>query len=236
MNYIAWFSCGAASAVAAKMAVDAYDATVVYCDTLVSEHPDNARFLRDVQDWIGKEVILIKSAEYANIDEVFMRTKYMSGVAGARCTVEMKKLPRLKFQGPNDIHVFGFTHDEQKRARKFEERNPELQTENILIDSVVTKADCLSIIEGRGIKLPVLYGLGYDHNNCLGCVKATSPKYWNMVRRDFPDVFARRARQSRLLGVKLVRLKGKRIQLDELPDNDYSGELEQIECGPLCQS
>lgn len=47
---LVWFSCGAASAVAAKLAVQKYGAAceVVYCDTLSTEHPDNGRFLTDV--------------------------------------------------------------------------------------------------------------------------------------------------------------------------------------------
>jgi len=43
---IVWFSCGAASAVAARLAVQKYElrSQIVYCDTLDSEDPDNARF------------------------------------------------------------------------------------------------------------------------------------------------------------------------------------------------
>lgn len=48
---VVWFSCGAASAVAAKLALEKYGtrACVVYCDTMKSEHPDNVRFFDDVQ-------------------------------------------------------------------------------------------------------------------------------------------------------------------------------------------
>ncbi|MCA9297749.1 MAG: hypothetical protein KDA28_01705, partial [Phycisphaerales bacterium] len=51
----------------------------------------------------------------------------------------------------------------------------------------------------------------------------------------FPEVFARRARQSRILGARLVRLGGERIFLDELPEDAGGGEDENIECGPVCQ-
>ena len=46
---LVWFSCGAASAVAAKMSVEKYGdrCEVVYCDTLKYEHSDNLRFLLD---------------------------------------------------------------------------------------------------------------------------------------------------------------------------------------------
>jgi hypothetical protein len=46
---LAWFSCGDASAVAAKLACEKYGerCQVIHCDTLAYEHPDNRRFLKD---------------------------------------------------------------------------------------------------------------------------------------------------------------------------------------------
>ena len=167
---LVWFSCGAASAVAAKLAVDLYGdrCEVVSCDTLSTEHPDNRRFFDDVQRWIGREIRVIRSEKYASIDDVFERTRYMAGVAGARCTVEMKKLPRVEFQHPDDTHIFGYTTEETKRAREFEENNPSLNVEWLLIDRGIGKADCLAYLTGGGIALPAMYALGFDHNNCLG--------------------------------------------------------------------
>jgi len=234
---LAWFSCGAASAVAAKLAVEKYKdrCHVVYCDTLPSEHPDNRRFFGDVQRWLGKPITVIRSAAYASVDDVFERTRYMAGIAGARCTVELKKLPRLAFQRDTDTHIFGYTADESTRADQFEANNPELHVEWILREQHTRKVDCLRILKAAGIELPAMYGLGYEHNNCLGCVKATSPAYWNAIRRDFPEAYERRAQQSRLLGVRLARLNGVRIFLDELPP-DATGPAEDIDCGPVCQT
>jgi len=237
MRRVVWFSCGAASAVAAKLIVDRHTSSceVVYCDTLISEHPDNKRFLKEVEVWIGRKITIIKSDKFGSVDDVFEKTRYISGIKGARCTVEMKKIPREKWQKPNDIHVFGYTFDEVKRADTFEKNNPALDVEWILIDEKIDKHRCLAILSEAGIKLPEMYSLGFDHNNCLGCVKATSPKYWNKVRMNFPSVFKNRCVQSRLLGVKLVRFKGERIFLDELPV-DATGPKEDIECGPVCQT
>ena len=62
---IAWFSCGDASAAAAYMAIAKYgDAVeVCYCDTLAYEHPDNRRFLADVEKWLGRPVTVLRSEE-----------------------------------------------------------------------------------------------------------------------------------------------------------------------------
>lgn len=235
---VAWFSCGAASAVAAKRAIEKYGTNavaVVYCDTSANEHQDNQRFFNDVQSWIGKDITRLKSAEAATIEEVFEKRRYMSGPHGAPCTVELKKKPRFNFQLPDDINIFGFTADESKRITKFKQRNPELQLEWILQDQRITKKHCLRILQQARIAIPTLYRQGYKNNNCIGCVKATSAKYWNMIRRDYPEVFERRVKQSREIGARLTRVNGERIFLDELPE-DYmgNGKLENISCGPDC--
>lgn len=233
---LVWFSCGAASAVAAKLALEKYGnrAHIVYCNTLSTEHEDNARFLLDVQRWLGREIGIIESAKYADIDEVFERRRYMSGPSGAICTVELKKVPREVYQRESDLHVFGYTFEEQKRARDFEKNNPSLDVEWLLIDGFVRKADCLRILREAGIALPAMYALGFDHNNCLGCVKASSPGYWNRVRRLFPEVFARRAKQSRAIGARLALVGDVRTFLDEL-DPALGGADDDIDCGPVCQ-
>lgn len=234
---VAWFSCGAASAVAAYHTVLRHPDTteIVYCDTMATEHPDNLRFFNDVQRWLDRPIRRITSTKFSDIDDVFDKTRYMAGIAGARCTTEMKKIPRFAYQRADDVHVFGFTSDEGQRIRRFEENNPDLLTEFVLAEENVTKQDCYDLLEAEGIELPEMYRLGYKNNNCLGCVKATSARYWNMTRRDFPEVFERRVRQSRELGVRLTRVRGKRVFLDELPA-DYipAGPLEDISCGPDC--
>jgi len=88
---LCWFSCGAASAVAAKLTLERGPAEIVYCNTLQSEHPDNARFLADVERWLGVKVQIISSAKYQTIDEVFERERFMSGVGGAKCTTRVEE-------------------------------------------------------------------------------------------------------------------------------------------------
>jgi hypothetical protein len=207
---------------------------LVYCDTSRSEHPDNFRFRADVERWLGVKVQVIASRKYATVDEVFEVERYMSGIGGAKCTAEMKKKPRYRFQNPEDIHIFGLTADEGRRIAQFEANNHDLRLVWPLRDAGLTKSDTLRIVSEAGIELPVMYRLGYSNNNCLGCVKATSPHYWNKVREDFPETFARRAEQSRRLGVRLVRYKGERIYLDELPPNAAEVVNEDLSCGPAC--
>lgn len=242
---IVWFSCGAASAVAARLAIEKYGerVIVVHCDTLASEHPDNRRFYGDVQWWIGREIITIRSEKYQTVDEVIEDRSYLAGIKGAPCTVELKKIPRFNFELPDDIHLFGYTADELSHIEDFERINFELRLEWILRDQGYSKKRCLYTIENAGIELPEMYRLGFDHNNCLACVKATSPDYWRRVRRLFPDAFARRAKQGRKYGARLVRINGERKFLDELPpDSELSlwatiePVVEDLSCGPQCSA
>lgn len=216
---------------------DSHEVLVVNCDTRSSEHSDNYRFSTECEKWFGKQITYIRNEDYATVDDVFDSTRYMSGVAGARCTTELKKIPRLKFAAPDDIHVFGFTSNERSRIANFKQRNPELLLKFVLDDLRITKAECYYRIEQAGIALPAMYKLGFDNNNCPGCVKAQSPWYWSMTKTHFPEVFKRRCDQSRALGVKLVKLGcGTRIFLDELPNTPYAkdGNPENLSCGPEC--
>lgn len=233
---LVWFSCGAASAVAAKISIDKYGqgVEVVTCDTRADEHRDNERFLKDVEQWIGVKIKDLRSSKYQTCEQVWEDRKYMSGPGGAPCTVELKKVPRFAYQNPEDIHIFGYTVEERARIARFERDNHDLFLEWPLRDEGLTKQDCFRIIEKAGIKLPEMYLLGYENNNCIGCVKASSPHYWNRVRKTHPDIFQRRADQSRNIGAKLVKYKGDRIFLDELPEEATEVVKEDLSCGPQC--
>ena len=89
----------------------------------------------------------------------------------------------------------------------------------------------------EGLKLPQIYKHGFPNANCIGCVKATSPTYWNLVRKEFPKVFDDRAEQSYRIGTKLVRVNGKRMFLKDLPANAKGKDLKNyhIECGIFCE-
>ena len=241
---LAWFSCGAASAVAAKLSVEKYGgrAEVLYCDTLAYEHPDNLRFLLDVQRWIGTPIKILKSDTYADILDVFRRTRWLVGTKGARCTTELKKNVRTAYQRPDDVHVFGFTTDEQHRVDRFYREQPDVLAEFPLIDAGISKAECHRLIAAAVIQSPAMYRLGYDNNNCIGCVKG-GKAYWNKIRRDFPEAFDRMAKIERELNAAICKneaiVNGKRTRqrvfLDELPHDAQDEFRFEMECGVLCQ-
>ena len=107
----------------------------------------------------------------------------------------------------------------------------------ILIDQGITKQMCYKIISQAGLMLPQIYLQGYPNANCIGCVKATSPTYWNHVRKIHPEVFEERATQSREIGAKLAVVKGERIFLDELDIHAKGRPMKGLdfECGIFCE-
>lgn len=237
-----WFSCGAASAVALKKTVELYGGnnTILAVNTYLKEEDnDNIRFLKDVEKWVGITVLYAGNKLYPNssAEEVWKKRKYMSGVKGAPCTAVLKKEARYQFELENkiDFHVFGFTVDEKHRHDRF----VKYERENVipvLINEQLNKTECFNIINIAGIELPNAYKMGYPNANCIGCVKATGVTYWNHVRKMNPDVFAKRAELSRELGVRLVRYKGKRIFLDELPPDAKGNKMKGYECGIFCET
>lgn len=238
-----WFSCGAASAVAAYETIRSYSSTHdirVVNNPVKEEDPDNLRFMRDVATWLNVEIEQATSSKYPNASavEVWEKRKFMSGIHGAPCTLELKKQARVEWEVENnpDFHVLGFTSDEKDRHDRFvlTERDNVLP---VLIDAGISKGDCFEILREHGVKMPAIYDKGYPNANCIGCVKATSPTYWNHVRAQHPDVFRERAEQSRRLGVRLARYKGARVFLDELPPEAKGRPMKtmQFDCGIFCE-
>lgn len=239
-----WVSCGVASAIAASETLCLYGETHnvrLVNNPVVEEGEDNRRFLTDVSSWLDQPIESVTHPDYpaCSAVEVWDRRKAMSFPRGAPCTVSLKKEARQIWERKNtvDWHVLGFTADEKARHDRFvlTERSNVLP---VLIDAGITKAGCMTLIRAAGIEPPEAYGLGYPNANCRGCVKATSPTYWNLVRRVDSEVFDSRAVQSRRLGVRLARYKGNRVFLDELPALAKGRSLKTLEmpdCGIFCE-
>lgn len=238
-----WFSCGAASAVAAKKTIEAYSDTCnvrIVNNPIKEEHPDNRRFLVDVEQWLGVEIESAINPKWPNcsVVEVWDARRAMSFPKGAPCTQELKKKARQHWERINDCHamVLGFTAEEQDRHTDLASKEI-LPIIPVLINLGITKLQCFNILHEAGIRLPAMYLDGFTNANCIGCSKATSPEYWNLVRKKYPEVFKQRAEQSKRLGVNLVRVKNKRIQLNELNPVSRGRRIKPIEpyqCSLFC--
>jgi len=232
---VCWFSAGAASAVATKIAIEACDGEieVVYIDT-ASEHADNQRFADDCEKWFGIKITRLKSDKYIDIWDVWEKKKFIVSSYGASCTTELKKKVRQSFERRDDIQVFGYTAEESNRANRFIEQNPGVTLSTPLIDRKITKNDCYTLIDRAGIELPAMYQMGYNYNNCIGCPKG-GVGYWNKIRKDFPDVFKRMLDLEQELDWAILNIKGKPVFLKDL-DPTAGNHQEEIspECSVFC--
>jgi len=241
---VAWFSRGAASAVMTKLAIARYgDALTIACIGLDTEHPDSARFADDCEAWFGRPVTYLRSDTYADTWNVWESKRYLVGHNGAPCTTELKRRVRYRWQRTDDLHLFGYCAGEQDRLDHMRETDPGLDLAAPLIDAMLTKEDCLGEIVRAGIELPAMYRLGYENNNCIGCVKG-GMGYWNAVRVDFPAVFDRMARLEREIGHAVLSeeipgegRKKRPVWLDELdPERGDFTRDQPANCSLLCES
>lgn len=186
------FSCGAASAVATKMAISQYGAThevQILNAFVLEEDDDNRRFLTDCEAWFGRQVTVLRDQKYgASIIRVFRERQFMKGPRGAPCTTQLKRKLLDDWKQPGDVIVFGFTMEEADRLDDFRERNPDRPVLAPLVDAGLSKDDCKAMVQRAGIVLPRMYLMGYDNANCKGCVKG-GEGYWRAIREDFPDEF-----------------------------------------------
>lgn len=218
---VCWYSQGAASLVAAKKAIELQPELypeheiVVACIYLENEYHEPERD-ELVEQFLGHKITYLRDEKYnANVDTVIEKTRYMSGVYGARCTKELKKAVRLSWQRDDDVHVFGFDVNEgERRINNLYDTEPEINGFFPLVELGLTKKNCFEIMTANGLELPMMYKLGYHNNNCIGCVKAGGAGYWNKIRKDFPEVFERRARQEELLNTALVSMSRDKFMRD----------------------
>lgn len=220
---------GVNSAVMAKLVLEANpNAIPAHCDLGASVHPDSRRFIDDLEQWYGKAIVRLRSTRFSTIDDVFEDRQYLSGMNGAPCTGEMKFAPRMDFQLPSDTHYWGYTADKLDAARfdGMREDYPLLKQRAPLILLGLTKRDTHAYLRDHGIRRPVVYDLGMPNGNCIGCVKSSSPNYWALIRKHFPEVFERRNDQCRRFGARLVILG--REKGDDGKVHNIRGFLDEI--------
>lgn len=232
---VAWFSAGVSSAVATKLAIDQID-KIIYTH-IDDQHPDTMRFIKECEGWFGKRVEIIQS-KHSTVESVCLKTRYINGPAGAACTRLLKKKVRLDWEQENEglhlCYVWGMDVSEKHRAYgKFGLVNTMSAQEHIfpLIDREMSKSASHKVLKASGIKRPLMYDLGYQNNNCIGCVKG-GMGYWNKIRTDFPGVFNKRAAMEREIGHSCIN----GIFLDELMPGAGMDDGPVVEdCGIFCE-
>ena len=235
---ISWFSCGASSAFATYLAREKYlthTFEAVYC-RVIEEHSDNLRFLSDFEIRCDLPIKIIgDERRNYSIFDVFNARRFIKGPTGAPCTTVLKKNVRKAYEKLSDIQIFGYTKEEGNRVERFLDANSSVNADFILFDEGYTKKDCIEFIKDLNIEIPVMYKLGYNNNNCVGCVKG-GMGYWNKIRVDFPDAFNKMAKLERQIGHAINKDKNGPVFLDDL--NVDRGRFKTdlpSDCGFACE-
>lgn len=227
---VCWLSAGVSSFIAGYLAKDVDE--FIYID-IENQHPDSMRFIKDCEKALNKPVKTLKSS-YGSVDNVIKQFRFINSPYGAKCTEVLKRRVRKEWECKHkdfDIaYVWGFDFSEKNRAERLLESMPEFQHEFPLIEKMLSKSDSHGILDNLGIKRPEMYDLGYNNNNCIGCVKG-GMGYWNKIRADFPEVFEKRAKLEREIGHSCI----KGVYLDELePGKGNMSEEIMPDCSIMC--
>jgi hypothetical protein len=239
------FSCGAASAVATKLILAAYaPSEVMIVNAFIKEeHEDNRRFLADCEKWFAHPIIVLRDVRYgASTDEVWRQKRFMKGLRGAPCSSVLKRKLLATVAEPGDVNVLGFTREEADRFDDLCDRFPGESFRAPLIERDLGKDDCYAMIERSGIELPMMYRLGYDNANCIGCPKG-GQAYWQNIRADFPERFVtiQGLQEGIGPGANFLRFRsgprnGERMSLAELPSGRGDMKKEpSFSCSFFCQ-
>jgi len=231
---VCWLSGGVSSFIAGYLMRDAIDDFIyIHID---DQHPDTLRFNADCEKALGKPIKTLQSPFYSNVADVIKARRYVNGPYGAPCTSILKIAVRKAWETQNmlnyDIaYVWGFDCTEPHRIERIKERYPEFIHYFPLRKHSLSKHDVHGILERLNIARPAMYDMGYNNNNCIGCVKG-GMGYWNKIRIDFPDVFADMAQLEREVGASCIR----GVYLDELDPHRGKAQEEVLqECGILCE-
>lgn len=240
---VAWWSAGATSAVACKMALEMYENVELYYIHIDTAHEDNERFKKECEDWYGKKIHVLKSRDFKDQFEVIEKTGAVNTPMGAPCTKILKKEVRYELERQFQINLFnefqiinqvwGFEYElrQVNRAIRFGQQYPNTNPLFPLIEKGINKDMCAGMIINAGIELPMMYRLGYSNNNCIGCVKG-GKGYWNKIRVDFPETFKRMSELERKVGFSCIN----GTFLDELhPSAGRMSKEVMPSCGIICE-
>lgn len=170
------FSGGMGSFVEAVLCVEEFgkdNVLLLFADTL-TEDPDLYRFRNECVDYLGCPIKILCAGE--SVWNLFERRKFIANTRVDICSSELKRKPlnewlKLNFS-PESVEMhLGIDYTESHRLIEVKQRMLPYVYRSLLVERgyFVPKDWSLSV----GIEPPLLYSLGFAHNNCGGfCVKA----------------------------------------------------------------
>jgi 3'-phosphoadenosine 5'-phosphosulfate sulfotransferase (PAPS reductase)/FAD synthetase len=219
---VSWWSGGIASAVTCNICIQEFGAEnvrLIFIDTR-NEHPDTYRFKRDCENWYGKEIDVLTNPDYTDIRDVWRKYKSLNVATGAICSTILKRRVREMWEKSNvwDAQAFGFDSGELRRAKGMMLNYSDIKPIFPLIEKGISKENATSMLFQAGLKVPEMYRLGFENNNCFGtgCVQG-GIGYWQKIGREMPEKFAAMAEMEH----ELTDIKGEPVTM--LKDQSKGG-------------
>ena len=180
MKHIVLYSGGLGSYFTAKRLIEKgikkEDIILLFTDTRI-EDEDLYRFLKESTEKLG--IPLTDYSDGRTVWDVFRDVKYLGNSRLDPCSRVLKREMSRKFIkqfSPDEVIIYlGYDWTEMNRFEKAQRAWLPYKIECPLIEKpYLDKEDMKRMIEEiDGIKLPRLYEMGFQHNNCGGgCVKA----------------------------------------------------------------
>lgn len=255
MSIIVAISGGKASAWCADWALKQHpkEEVALYFNDTKWEHTDLYRFLDDLSKYFNHPITF--DSDGRNPEKLFYDKHAIANNRMPFCSHELKAMRLQKFYKDGDTLLFGIGSDEPHRANRIvgvyqtvavkTGKWPKLSFP--LIRENTTKQQIDDFLKAANIQEPLLYRLGFLHNNCSGgCVRA-GKKQWKMLYEKLPEVYYDRERMEEAFrkyfnkdvsifkDETLKDFRG-RIERKELSRHyDDKEEIEQ-ECIGICDS
>ncbi|SEB60227.1 hypothetical protein [Streptomyces melanosporofaciens] len=178
------------------------DLVLLFADTLV-EDPDLYRFVRDAESQIG--VPATRVADGHTPFEVFWQKRFLGNSRLAPCSEILKQRPCRRWLEENadpaeTVLYVGIDWSEQRRTPAIERGwTPWTVTFPMCDPPYLTKEEMLDQARAAGLEPPLLYALGFGHNNCGSLCVRGGHRHWTRVLEVFPDRYAEAERQEREL-------------------------------------
>lgn len=192
---------GIASWACARVLVDAGERpTLLFADTNM-EDEDLYRFLGDASENLG--IPITRIADGRNPWEVFRDTGYIGNTRVDPCSKTLKRQLLDKWHRANASGriAIGLTIGEESRAARVAIHLPLAVFP--LINAKIDKEACFAMAERAGLRLPRLYDMGFEHNNCGGfCIKAGHGQFRRLLET-MPERFAYHEQQEAALRARL---------------------------------
>lgn len=189
------FSGGAASYVAAKLALEEFghDRTaLIFADTLI-EDDDLYRFIGDSERRLNHKVLRI--SEGRDPWQVFFDERMMGNSRIDPCSKILKRRLLDTWRKENCTRdctiIVGFDATEDHRLTSMQARMAPVTVRAPLSERGIWREMAHQMVERDGLTLPRLYRMGFPHNNCGGfCVKAGQATF-ALLLEHFPRRYGR---------------------------------------------